>query len=98
MKRLENAIHRITKKLGGLNAKLAIEALHQKDFETVADILLNYYDKAYLKGLSFRDKQRVHKVSIEDGDPDKIVRKLIELYRSSNKFQGQKVNYESHLS
>jgi tRNA 2-selenouridine synthase len=57
--KLEAAIHRIAKKLGGLNEKKAIEALKKNDFTTVADLLLIYYDKAYLKGLSLRDPERI---------------------------------------
>ncbi|HPE56255.1 MAG TPA: tRNA 2-selenouridine(34) synthase MnmH [Bacteroidales bacterium] len=58
--RLEAAIHRIAKRLGGLNEKKSVEALFEKDYETVANILLYYYDKAYLKGLGMRDQEKVY--------------------------------------
>ena len=82
---LENAIHRITKKLGGLNARLTIEALHQKDYATVADLLLVYYDKAYLKGLSFRDKNKVFKLLVEDEDPEIIAKSVLGFFHGNMK-------------
>ena len=66
---LEDAILRINKKLGGLNTKLAIEALFNKDFNTAASILLTYYDKAYLKGLSMREQKKVFKLELKEDNP-----------------------------
>ncbi|TDB66074.1 tRNA 2-selenouridine(34) synthase MnmH [Arundinibacter roseus] len=51
---LVEATRRIGKRLGGQHVKAALEALDQNDFATVADITLNYYDKAYLHGLEDR--------------------------------------------
>lgn len=96
--RLEYAIHRITKKLGGLNAKLSIEALAQKDYETVADILLSYYDKAYLKGLSFRNQQKVFKLIVEDEDPAVIAKNVLAFFQNNQHLTKQRNQYESHLS
>lgn len=95
---LENAIHRITKKLGGLNARLSIEALLQKDYATVADLLLIYYDKAYLKGLSFRDENKVFKLSVEDKDPEIIAKSVLEFFHNNKNLTDQIINYESHIS
>jgi len=96
--RLENAIHRITKKLGGQNVKIAIEALKQKDFDTVADLLLIYYDKAYLKGLSFRNQNKVFKLSVESDDPEIIARNVLEFYQNQKILTDQNIKHESHLS
>ncbi len=82
---LENAIHRITKKLGRQNAKLAIEALHRKDFDTVADLLLIYYDKAYLKGLSYRDENKVFKLVVESEDLEIVAQNVLEFYQKQKK-------------
>ncbi|MCD4731610.1 MAG: hypothetical protein K8R74_13480, partial [Bacteroidales bacterium] len=59
----------------------AIEALHRKDFDTVADLLLIYYDKAYLKGLSFRDKNKVLELSVERDDPGIIAQDVLKFYQ-----------------
>lgn len=51
---LINAILRISKKLGGLETKNAINFLIEKDTLNSFRILLNYYDKLYTKGLQNR--------------------------------------------
>ena len=71
------AVHRITKRLGGLNAKLAEEAILRNDFATAAAILLIYYDKNYYKGLGLRDQDLVHTIATETGDPGKNAELLL---------------------
>ncbi|GAI24565.1 unnamed protein product, partial [marine sediment metagenome] len=58
-------ILKITKRLGGLNTKISLEALERRDFYTVADITLHYYDKAYNFGLSKRKEQAIHTLSLK---------------------------------
>lgn len=72
------AIVRIKKRLGGLNVKLSIEALENNDLETVASILLQYYDKAYLKGLSFRNEKSISIIALHENDPEGNAEKIIE--------------------
>lgn len=52
--RLRNGITRISKRLGGLEAKNALQALSENDRKECFRILLKYYDKHYLKGLHNR--------------------------------------------
>jgi tRNA 2-selenouridine synthase len=52
---LEDAIERIQKKLGGLEAKTAIEYLKENDIYNCFSILLKYYDKLYKKSLDKRE-------------------------------------------
>lgn len=52
--RMIDAITRIREKLGGLNAKTAIELLEQGNTRECFRILLNYYDKFYLRSLHNR--------------------------------------------
>ena len=52
---VENAITRISQKLGHLNAKSAILRLKEGKINESFAILLNYYDKHYLKGLHNRE-------------------------------------------
>jgi tRNA 2-selenouridine synthase len=56
---LYDAINRIQKRLGGQHYQAAIEALNQRDYATVADITLNYYDKAYLHGIAQHQTSQV---------------------------------------
>lgn len=53
--RMIDAIGRIREKLGGLNAKNAIQLLEEGNTLESFRILLKYYDKYYLKGLHNRD-------------------------------------------
>ncbi|HEY9048074.1 MAG TPA: tRNA 2-selenouridine(34) synthase MnmH [Ohtaekwangia sp.] len=57
------AMMRITKKLGGQHFNAARDKLLQNDMASVIDILLNYYDKAYINGLS--KKQHRVKASVQ---------------------------------
>lgn len=80
--RLAAAIQRIGKKLGGQNVKVAIEALETKDYATVADILLLYYDKAYMKGLSMREAERIFTLPVDADDPDTNAGLTIHLFET----------------
>ncbi len=51
-----NAIIRIKKRLGGLEAKTAINHLLEDNLKECFRVLLHYYDKYYLKGLQSRDE------------------------------------------
>lgn len=52
--KLLDAIERIKKRLGGLEAKLAAQFLNEGNIEDCFRILLRYYDKHYLKALHQR--------------------------------------------
>jgi len=54
--KLIDSVRRITKRLGGLEAKNTIEFLEQENYKEAFRILLNYYDKRYLKGLHNREE------------------------------------------
>ncbi|NHB69451.1 tRNA 2-selenouridine(34) synthase MnmH [Perlabentimonas gracilis] len=51
---LTHAISKITKRLGGDNAKLAAEAIESGNFHEATRILLWYYDKAYNRSIEER--------------------------------------------
>jgi tRNA 2-selenouridine synthase len=53
---LTHAISKITKRLGGDNAKHAVEAIDRGDFHEATRILLWYYDKAYNRSIEERRK------------------------------------------
>ncbi|MDP5140398.1 MAG: tRNA 2-selenouridine(34) synthase MnmH [Spirosomaceae bacterium] len=52
---LANAIERIKKRLGGLETKNALAHLENDDFKSCFRILLTYYDRWYLKGVTAKD-------------------------------------------
>lgn len=60
------AITGIAKRLGGQNVKLALEYLEQKNYFEVAMLALQYYDKAYNRGIQSRNQEKVLSVSLPD--------------------------------
>jgi tRNA 2-selenouridine synthase len=56
---LKMAVQRISKRLGGLVTQQCLDCLDQRQFYEVALLTLHYYDKTYLKGLGFRDQEKV---------------------------------------
>lgn len=77
-KLLVEATERIRKRLGGKVTQDALDALAQNDYATVADLTLDYYDKAYLHGLSQRDEAMVNKLNVVADKPAETARQLIE--------------------
>jgi tRNA 2-selenouridine synthase len=74
---LINSINNISRRLGGLNTKLAIEAIEQNDFYKATDIILDYYDKTYTYGLSKREGQTVIPLKLEDNEAKNKAEKVI---------------------
>ena len=75
---LVEATERIRKRLGGKVTKDALDALGQHDYATVADLTLDYYDKAYLHGVSQRDTATISPIDTQDDDPLQTAMQLIE--------------------
>ena len=75
---LVEATERIRKRLGGKVTKDAVEALARHDYATVADLTLDYYDKAYLYGLSQRDAATIYPMETTDDNPLQTAQRLIE--------------------
>ena len=80
---LRDAFERIQKRLGGLRTKQAQRALDSGDLHEAARLALQYYDKAYERGVSRRDPETVRSVSAQ-GDPASIARRLVEYRKESN--------------
>ncbi len=74
---LVEATKRIERRLGGLAAKQSLAALEQRDYATVADLTLVYYDKAYLHGLRERDAATIHTLPIATDNPAQTASELI---------------------
>ncbi len=74
---LIEATERIRKRLGGQITQQALDALAQQDYATVADLTLDYYDKAYLYGLSQRNHANVFPLEISADNPTQTARRLI---------------------
>jgi len=66
---LKASLLKIKQRLGGQNTKAAFQALENKDFETVAGITLDYYDKTYLFSISKRQNKNIITLPFEKDDP-----------------------------
>lgn len=75
---LVDATERIRKRLGGKVTKDALDALTRHDYATVADLTLDYYDKAYLHGLSQRDSTMIAPIDTQEDDPFQTAKRLID--------------------
>lgn len=84
---LYEATDRIQKRLGGQHHKAAIAALDQKDFATVADITLAYYDKAYQHGIGGREV--LHTLETAEDNPADLAKRIVK--KTGTKEQSDKV-------
>lgn len=75
---LSLAFQKISSKLGGLQLKIALEALQNNDYAEAARIALRYYDKTYEHGLSNSPSNDIRYFSFEYGDPQQIAAYLQE--------------------
>jgi tRNA 2-selenouridine synthase len=75
---LEQSITQIKKRLGNEQWKTAIDALHEKNFAEAASITLNYYDKAYDKGLSLKINKELRRFTFDEDDIALIAKTFIE--------------------
>ncbi|CAM4196000.1 tRNA 2-selenouridine(34) synthase MnmH [Cytophagaceae bacterium 50C-KIRBA] len=74
---LAEAIEKIKKRLGGQHYQKALACLEMGEFEDVAAITLQYYDKAYLHGLEQRDLQKIQRLEIHSLDTQKQVEAIL---------------------
>ena len=79
-----DAIQRIRKRLGGLDAKLATAYLLENNVEEGFRILLKYYDKYYLKGLNNRNNIEllIKTISCDKVDAPKNAEKILQHHKS----------------
>jgi tRNA 2-selenouridine synthase len=76
---LKQSIERIKKRLGGLNTQLALESLEKQDFYQVANICLNYYDKAYKSGLGNRDQSLIHNLEVNQQVEHQLTKNILNM-------------------
>jgi len=65
---LKEGVLKIAKRLGGLVTSEALEALAKKDYFKVAMLTLNYYDKAYMKGIQRREEDKIRYIELPNSD------------------------------
>ncbi len=79
---LKEAIIRISKRLGGLVTQQALLALEDGAYQKVASMLLPYYDKLYMKGLTERAPASIVKMNLSGLDWEEKLDRLITLRKS----------------
>jgi tRNA 2-selenouridine synthase len=79
---LVECTERITKRLGPEQTKYAIAAIREDRIPDFIRQVLVYYDKAYRKGLKFRDTTRMVELPVETRDPLQNSARLLETARS----------------
>jgi tRNA 2-selenouridine synthase len=82
--KLINAIVRIKKKLGGLETKNAINYIVEDEVENCFTILLQYYDRLYLKGSSKREnfEEQCLTINLTDTDAEINAKQLLDYVRN----------------
>lgn len=81
---LEEAVLKIERKLGGLKSKQCMEAIQLENYELVADITLDYYDKGYGYGNAKRVLGTIMDITIEKDEPNKTARFLLDKIKSES--------------
>ncbi len=81
---LAGSYYKIARRLGGLNLRLALEALEAGDYPAAAVIALAYYDKTYRHSLDTMNKGPHFTLSPHDFDAAHIAAQLIELTEQNN--------------
>jgi tRNA 2-selenouridine synthase len=80
-----NSMTKITKKLGGQHFKSAKEKMEKGDMASVMEILLTYYDKAYLGSLEKRKPETLGEINWDGTDPVIAAKQLIEISKQMAK-------------
>lgn len=79
---LEKSVNNIGRRLGGLRTQQALEALETDDMLKVAEITLEYYDKAYLHGNSLRSPEQIFEFDVETDDPKSTAIKVLDFVKT----------------
>ena len=81
---LKESVLKISKRLGGDKTRDAISAIEAGDFAKAIEIVLHYYDKAYLFGLKKKESKNLIYVNTDTDDIESNALKVLEVSRSIN--------------
>jgi tRNA 2-selenouridine synthase len=79
---LKASVLKISKRLGGDNTRDAIEAVETGNIARAIEISLNYYDKAYLYGLTKKQSKNIIYVETDTDDIEVNAMKVLEAARN----------------
>jgi tRNA 2-selenouridine synthase len=75
---IRESIMRISRRLGGDNAKEALSAVDTGNFEKAIEIALRYYDKAYMFGINRKRSGNIFYIETDTDNIDINARKVLE--------------------
>ncbi|MDP5169611.1 MAG: tRNA 2-selenouridine(34) synthase MnmH [Bacteroidia bacterium] len=75
----EEALLRIAKRMDGKMVKIAIEALHQGDYATTADLALAYYDRTYTHSINKKPHHLIFPLPLDHHDADTTADQLLDM-------------------
>jgi tRNA 2-selenouridine synthase len=81
---LETSVLKISKRLGGDKTKDAIKAIESADFAKAIELVLYYYDKAYLFGLKKKESKNIIYINTDTSDIESNALKVLDAARSIN--------------
>lgn len=81
---LIEGINKISKRLGGENANLAIQAIEENNIKEAISISLIYYDKAYNYGVSKRNKELINELILNSNEENKFAEQIIQFNKKIN--------------
>jgi tRNA 2-selenouridine synthase len=75
---LKGSILKISKRIGGDNARDALNAIDNGDFEKAVEITLKYYDKTYMYGIRRKPARNLIFIETDSDDIDYNAKKVLE--------------------
>jgi tRNA 2-selenouridine synthase len=84
---LSEAIRKISKRLDGQKTKDAFQYLEERKFYEVALIALSYYDKSYLKGMRFRNPEKIFIVPGNSTNPVENTTSILKIYKEHGRYK-----------
>jgi tRNA 2-selenouridine synthase len=77
---LMTLVRKISKRMGGDRANAAILELEQGNLSDAVARVLTYYDKAYLYGLSKREKSKIVRINMDGTDIQAIAEEIVTMF------------------
>lgn len=80
--KLGEALNRLHQRIGGTNTRDALQALKERKYDTVAAIVLSYYDKAYQFAIDRRKNQSIYRIELNQSDNESNAEKILGFYKT----------------
>lgn len=78
---LKEAVVKISRRMGGQNVSIAMQAIDEGNFEKAVDTILFYYDKVYDFGIKNHESEKVYTFATETPDAGANAEKILEFIK-----------------